>query len=440
MSMHKISLWAAAAALAATCALPAAADDLFDRAPWVASLGGSFSDVEGDMEAEPGFGAFLSLGYSFNSWWDVEGSFHYIPVLGARDADKLNKDKEALDDDTSAYRIGVDALLHLRSAANRRIDPFLKLGPAVVIYGDKVTGGRAQLGGYAGAGLFYHFNDSWAMRLDASGGIQGDNLDFVGLVDLGITFRFGATKTVPAAYAVSAGPDDLDSDHDGLYDRDEALIGTDPYNPDTDGDGLADGEEYAAANRADNGNDLGGPANGVRKVYGTDPLNPDTDGDGLKDGAEVRVYGTDPLNPDTDGGGVSDGHEVMEDSTDPLNPDDDIQKFTLLIEFDYDKDFIRPEYYPDFEPVLEVLRRDPNATVRVEGHCDRYPKSRRDYNQRLSERRAKAVAKYLVEHSNISASRVTAVGYGFDRPVAPNDTDANRQKNRRTDIYIQKGQ
>ena len=178
----------------------------------------------------------------------------------------------------------------------------------------------------------------------------------------------------------------------------------------------------------------------IRKARRRPPRPNRTDSDGLKDGAEILTYGTDPLNPDTDGGGVSDGHEVMEDDTDPLNADDDIQKFTLLIEFDYDKDFIRPVYYPDFEPVLQVLRRDPSVTVRVEGHCDKYPTSKRSYNQKLSERRARAVADYLIQNSGIDASRVTAVGYGFDRPVAPNDTDANRQKNRRTDIYIQKAQ
>ena len=46
---------------------------------------------------------------------------------------------------------------------------------------------------------------------------------------------------------------------------------------------------------------------------------------------------------------------------------------------------------------------------------------------------------YLVQNSGISADNITAVGYGFDRPLAPNDTEENMQKNRRTDIYIKKG-
>jgi len=95
---------------------------------------------------------------------------------------------------------------------------------------------------------------------------------------------------------------DPDSDDDGLTDGEEVLLGTDPFDPDTDDDGLTDGEEV--------------------EVYGTDPLDPDTDHDGLSDGDEVHVYGTDPLNPDTDGDGLMDGLEIAL-GLDPLNPDTD---------------------------------------------------------------------------------------------------------------------
>jgi len=94
---------------------------------------------------------------------------------------------------------------------------------------------------------------------------------------------------------------DPDSDDDGLTDGEEAVLGTDPFNPDTDGDGLTDGQEV--------------------EVYGTDPLDPDTDNDGLTDGEEVAL-GTDPLDPDTDGDGLMDGLEV-DLGLDPLNPDTD---------------------------------------------------------------------------------------------------------------------
>jgi OOP family OmpA-OmpF porin len=437
-----VKKWLAGAACVAACAAAACAsdEDLFDRAPWFATVGGNYYHLEGDQEAKPGFGIFGKLGYSLNSWWDLEGSIHYMPHLSARDQDDLNPGVKALDGSTWGLRLGVDVLLHLRNVVERRIDPFLKVGPSLTIFGDDLANGKTEGGAHAGAGVFYHFDDAWALRLDGSVGVQGKEAEFYGLVEIGVSYRFGTARSVAPSYVVAAGPGDIDSDGDGLTDREEAGRGTDPFNPDTDGDGLGDGDEVRGTYARLGGGDGTSPA-GPYPYSGapSDPLNPDTDMDGLKDGAEVLAYRTDPLDPDTDKGGVSDGHEVIEDGTNPLDPSDDLQKFTLLIEFDYDKDFIRPQYFADLAPVVKVLQRDPSVTVRVEGHADKRAKSRRDYNQRLSERRAKAVAKYLVEKSGIDASRVTAVGYGFDRPVFPNDTEEHMQHNRRTDVYIRKG-
>jgi outer membrane protein OmpA-like peptidoglycan-associated protein/opacity protein-like surface antigen len=110
-----------------------------------------------------------------------------------------------------------------------------------------------------------------------------------------------------------------DKDMDGLGKCEEEKLGTDPNNPDTDGDGLTDGEEVHGVNV-----DLKVVGKPVQtKLCKTDPLNPDTDGDGLKDGEEVMKYKTDPLNSDTDGDGLKDGEEVISYKTDPLNPDTD---------------------------------------------------------------------------------------------------------------------
>jgi outer membrane protein OmpA-like peptidoglycan-associated protein len=97
-----------------------------------------------------------------------------------------------------------------------------------------------------------------------------------------------------------------DNDGDGLTKREEKELGTDPNNPDTDGDGLKDGEEV--------------------RTYFTNPLNPDTDGDSLTDGDEVRKYKTDPLKADTDGDELNDNDEIVTYKTDPLNKDTDGDK------------------------------------------------------------------------------------------------------------------
>lgn len=96
---------------------------------------------------------------------------------------------------------------------------------------------------------------------------------------------------------------DVDSDGDGLSDREEHTLGTDPRNPDTDSDGLDDRDEV--------------------RHYGSNPLQADSDGDGLGDGEEVRAYSTSPVTADTDGDGLSDGDEVHAYGTDPDDDDTD---------------------------------------------------------------------------------------------------------------------
>ncbi|MEM1863211.1 MAG: hypothetical protein QXT47_05975 [Desulfurococcaceae archaeon] len=130
-----------------------------------------------------------------------------------------------------------------------------------------------------------------------------------------------------------------DTDGDGLKDLDEITITlTDPLNPDTDGDGLKDGDEVLNYGtnplRRDSDEDgLDDYVEAFLRKYNTDPLNPDTDGDGLKDGEEVFIYRTDPLNPDTDGDGLKDGEEVLRYFTDPLDPDTDKDGFIDGIDF-----------------------------------------------------------------------------------------------------------
>jgi outer membrane protein OmpA-like peptidoglycan-associated protein len=72
----------------------------------------------------------------------------------------------------------------------------------------------------------------------------------------------------------------------------------------------------------------------------------------------------------------------------------------------------------------------------VEGHASRERVDQEAYNQELSERRARAVASGL-EESGIDRKRVVAKGFGTRFPVAPNETDDGRRKNRRVEVVIE---
>jgi outer membrane protein OmpA-like peptidoglycan-associated protein/tetratricopeptide (TPR) repeat protein len=101
--------------------------------------------------------------------------------------------------------------------------------------------------------------------------------------------------------------------------------------------------------------------------------------------------------------------------------------------FDFAKATLRPESVNELENLKQLMNENPTLKIEISGHTDNVGSAA--YNKDLSNRRAKAVVDYLVK-AGISADRMTSVGYGFDKPIAPNDTDAGRQLNRRTEFKI----
>ena len=105
--------------------------------------------------------------------------------------------------------------------------------------------------------------------------------------------------------------------------------------------------------------------------------------------------------------------------------------------FDFDKADIRADAASALAKVATIIRAYPSGTVTLEGHTD--AKGDDAYNQRLSERRAGSVGRWLTERERIDAAKLTARGWGERKPVASNDTDPGRQKNRRVEVVIRKG-
>lgn len=239
-----------------------------------------------------------------------------------------------------------------------------------------------------------------------------------------------------------------DTDGDGLSDYDEIFkYHTDPLNPDTDGDGLSDGDEVLKYHtdplKADTDGDGLSDGDEVLK-YHTDPLKADTDGDGLTDGDEIMKYHTDPLKADTDGGGVNDGVEVAR-GTNPLDPSDDFpkKKEELTVEvgkaivlegitFKSGSAAILPESEPILEKAYNTLAQNPDVAVEIRGYTDNTGSRAR--NVKLSQARADAVKSWLVKRG-ITPMRVTTKGYGPANPIATNATAEGKAKNRRIEFY-----
>ncbi len=111
-----------------------------------------------------------------------------------------------------------------------------------------------------------------------------------------------------------------------------------------------------------------------------------------------------------------------------------IDRMTLRVNFDFNKSDIRESEVAELQKAVRFIRKYPGAKVRLEGHTDSIDSE--EYNQALSERRAEAVKNYLVKEEAAEKSKISTVGYGESRPVAPNDTEEGRAQNRRVEVLI----
>ncbi len=349
-----------------------------------------------------------------------------------------------------------------------------------------LTTGRAWFGVYVPFGIGIEFPLSQSVSMEVTGGYNhafNDNLNYClfpwdgrwntdgwATAGLGLTFALGRTDadddkdglTNAEEEKLGTDPNNPDTDGDGLIDGEEVKVyHTNPLNPDTDGDGLKDGDEVKKYKtdplKADTDGDGLNDGDEVLK-YHTDPLNPDTDGDGLNDGDEVLMYKTDPLLKDTDGDGLTDGDEVLKyktnplnrdtdggtvddgtevrRGTDPLNPADDVFKVhaPIILEgivFATGKADIKPASAVTLEKALTTLKIYPEIEVEISGHTDIV--GGHAMNMKLSWRRADAVRNWLIE-KGIDPKRITAKGYGPDKPIATNTTKEGKQQNRRIEF------
>lgn len=215
---------------------------------------------------------------------------------------------------------------------------------------------------------------------------------------------------------------DPDNDKDGVLDVDDKCVNEPgvperqgcPIPPviDTDKDGLPDDDDRCPT------------AAGPKSTRGC----PDTDGDGFVDVDDKCPTEPEIINGVDDDDGCPDKGKSAVKLT--------REKIEILdkVYFDVNKDTIQARSFSLLDQVASVLKAHPElTTVRVEGHTDSDGKD--EANLDLSDRRAKAVQRYLVD-KGVAAERLQAVGYGETRPVKPNTSKTNKEANRRVEFVI----
>lgn len=232
----------------------------------------------------------------------------------------------------------------------------------------------------AGAGVKYWLNDYVALRGDARAVYSTDIEETDTLVGVGLTFKFGASSTSKPAPAPKVKPE-KDSDNDGVLDSMDKCPGT-PAGTKVDANGCA--------------------------------VKLDSDNDGVVDSLDKC--------PDTEAGAKVDSNGCYEALSEQVS-------VYLAVNFATNSDKVLEGAYDEVKKVADFMRQYPKTDVIFEGHTD--DSGAAAYNRDLSQRRANAVAKILIEQFDIDRDRVTAVGYGEDKPLVDNSTPANRAKNRR---------
>ncbi|NPA04131.1 MAG: OmpA family protein [Epsilonproteobacteria bacterium] len=309
------------------------------------------------------------------------------------------------------------------------------------------SGALAQVGG----GWKFHLLDFLDLFVEGRyiGDIENEYNNFA--LTGGINIPFGAVSR-PAAEPtkVAAETRSLDSDNDGVDDNLDRCPNTPPgvevdvYGcpADDDGDGVPNYKD-----------DCSNTPSGVEvDAYGC-PYDDDHDGvPNYKDecpntpsGVEVDSRGCEVVKQslisdttqdiDSDGDGVVDSMDQCPDTPSGVVVDDHGCPLiiNLHINFDFDSARIKPEYLPKIREVVEFLKAHPAYKAEIQGHTDNI--GSREYNKRLSKRRAKAVYEEMIR-MGIDPDRLSYEGYGEEHPIASNATPEGRAKNRRVEVHI----
>ncbi len=410
---------------------------------WYAVPSLSYIIPDDKRDAEEGFGFSFGFGKPVAKNWNVE--LHGI-------YDSL--DLKTSNDNYLQMGAFLDGLYIVNREAN--FSPYAVLGLGM-IDSQLAKNNDINPAAHAGAGFMYQVTDHGiAIRSDVRYRMDFDDrnaaVDSFGdwVVNIGLSLPFGnraamATAASAALIPVAMAPPMInskvaDADNDGIPDDSDNCSNTPAgaktdaagCESDSDGDLIADSQDQCDST----------PDNVTVDNSGC-PLDNDNDGiadyqDQCSNTLSSTIVNAMGCEPDADNDGITDLRDMCQNSIGTKNIDSDGCSLNEVINTKaYNFEFNSTELNDSSKSVLADiatrLKAHPNEQVEIIGHTDNLGSEK--FNSKLSEQRAASVKQFLVEQG-INESQLITKGLGAIKPVADNQTDQGRAKNRRVEMFV----
>lgn len=359
--------------------------------------------LDDDRKADNTPTASFAAGYQFNNRFSTEAAYGIFST----ESNVTGKDIDA-----TYYH--VDAVYHLND--DDTLQPYVLAGIGNMDLDIPDSENDAETSYNAGAGFKRHLTENLSLRAEARMFYGNDSNNKDALLNFGLVYLFGGSSS---SYVEES-------------------------NNDSDGDGVMDSEDQCANTSAGTNVDAAGCAIVAAVVV------KDSDNDGVEDSADQcpntptgRTVDANGCELDADADTVVDGEDQCPDTPAGAKIDEagcpqEIAATitqTLNVKFANNSSVVPNSSKPEIEKLSVFMTSYPLTKVTIEGHSDSSGEA--EYNQFLSERRATSIAKVLVDDYGIDSSRVDAIGYGEEKPIADNATAEGRKQNRRVEAVIE---
>ncbi len=345
------------------------------------SIGYFFLDSDRDADDAPA--VTFAAGYQFNNRFATEAAYGIF----SSESEITGKDI-----DGSYYHI--DGLYHLSDS--NTLTPFIVAGIGNMDLDTEGSENDDETSYNAGLGVKHDLTNQLSIRTEARMFYGNDSNNKDTLLNVGLVYLFGGSSSSNTTEVTSK----YDSDGDGVMDSDDQCPNT-AKGTDIDSQGCAAVTEAV-----------------VTTAVVIAPT--DSDADGIVDSADKC--------PETPAEAKVDENGCQLTIAEPVSQ-------TLHVQFANNSAEVPESAKDEIKELSVFMTSYPSTKVTIEGHSD--SSGNANYNQDLSERRAKAIAKSLVEEFGIEDTRVDAKGYGEENPIADNNTAEGRKENRRVVAVIE---